>query len=278
MNKKEFDDFFKPYSKNVDSAKNHGFWKLSDDLITEIIKKHIPMSSSSEQVILDAGGGTGRWICNLSKIFESNFILYDLSEDMLKVANKNILESGIQDRVEVINGDLVDMKQISSESVDNIISIYSPISFISEKEKAVKELYRVLKKGGKLMIMGHGYYNALDSKINNSGASLNELSTMISEEKVKWGDHVPKLNIFSQETMSNLLKNNGFSIEDSYGVPVFVRPGPEDWDPTNTLKSKISENLENKDFYNKVLEIEMSFNSIPEVVNRGMNIFTVAKK
>lgn len=116
------------------------------------------------------------------------------------------------------------------------------------------------------------------SKINNSGASLNELSTMISEEKVKWGDHVPKLNIFSQETMSNLLKNNGFSIEDSYGVPVFVRPGPEDWDPTNTLKSKISENLENKDFYNKVLEIEMSFNSIPEVVNRGMNIFTVAKK
>lgn len=278
MNPEEFNNFFKPYSQNVDSAKNLGFWKLSDDLITEIIKKHISTDISSEQVILDAGGGTGRWICDLSKIYNSKFVLYDLSKDMLEVAKKNITKAGVENRVTIVQGNLTDMSQIEGESIDNIVSIYSPISFVYEKEKAISELHRVLKKGGKLIIMGHGYYNAIDSKINNYGSEPSELEELVSNEQVKWGIHVPKLNVFSQETMDVMLKDSGFNIERNYGVPVFVRPGVEDWDSTNSQKSNISKRLEDQEFYNKVFELEMKFNSLPESVNRGMNIFTVAVK
>lgn len=278
MNKNEFKSFFEPYAKNVDNANSLMFWKLSDEIILNTIKKYIPTELSPESKILDAGGGTGRWVCNLSKIFNSSFILYDLSEDMLEVAKSNINKEGIQNRVKIMQGDLINMDSIPNESIDYIISIYSPISFIYEKENAVKELYRILKKGGKILIMGHGFYNAIYSKINNYSAPATEINLILNESMVKWADFVPKLNIFSKESMEGMLKDQGFNIISTCGIPVFVQPGPEDFDSSNKKISSISKALQNKDFFDTVLNTEIKFNERPEVANRGMNIFTIAQK
>jgi ubiquinone/menaquinone biosynthesis C-methylase UbiE len=278
MDKKEFDGFFKPYSKNVDEANKHGFWKLSDALVMEIIKNNIPTDIDENAVILDAGGGTGRWVCDLSKIYKSKFIVYDLSRDMLEKAKENIKNAGISDRVKIVEGDLKNMEEAESESVDYIISIYSPISFIYEKGKALSEMFRVLKKGGKIIIMGHSFYNAVASKINNFCANAKELEALDNEQMVKWDKYVPKLNVCSKETLENDLKQVGFSLDKTYGVPVFAQPGSEDFDPENIKKSRISEALKNEDFFQKVFELEMKYNSRPTVANRGMNMFAVAHK
>ena len=278
MNKKEFDNFFKPYSKNVDNADKHGFWKLSDALIAQIIKDNIPVNINNETIILDAGGGTGRWVCKLSKIYKYKFIVYDLSKDMLQKANENIKNIGIEDRVKLIEGDLKNMEKVKSNSVDYIISIYSPISFIYEKEKALNEMLRVLKRGGKIIIMGHSFCNALFSKINNFCAETEELSALDEEKMVKWGESVPKLNVFSKEILEDDLEKTGFKVDKIYGVPVFVQPGPEDFDPENIKKSKISTTLEKEEFFNKVFKLEMKYNSQPTIVNRGINMLIVGKK
>ncbi|HOX30657.1 MAG TPA: methyltransferase domain-containing protein [Candidatus Paceibacterota bacterium] len=278
MNKKEFKDFFEPYSKNVDNANKQAFWKLSDALIFEIIKRNIPVGTSKGAVIFDAGGGTGRWICDLAKTYESDFILYDLSEDMLAVAKTNIEKAGIASRVKIIQGDLAAIGAVPDSSVDNIVSVYSPISFVGNIETAASELFRILKKDGTIMIMGHGYHNALASKINNYIASAGELRQIAFESMVKWGDAVPKLNLFSQESMEALLAGAGFTPTKTYGVPVFVQPGPEDFDATNSKKSRISAALENPDFFAQIFKMEMEFNSKKTIANRGMNIFAAAKK
>jgi len=278
MDKKEFDDFFRPYSKNVDEANKHGFWKLSDALVMEIIKNNIPTDISENSVILDAGGGTGRWVCDLSKIYKSKFIIYDLSRDMLKKAKENIKNAGIFERVNLVEGDLKNMEVVESESVDYIVSVYSPISFIYEKEKAFSEMFRVLKKSGKIIIMGHSFYNAIASKINNFCADAKELGALDKEQMVKWDKYVPKLNVCSKETLEDDLKQAGFSLNKTYGVPVFVQPGLEDFDPENIKKSRISAALEKEDFFKKVFELEMKYNSQTTVTNRGMNIFAVAHK
>ena len=278
MNKKEFDIFFKPYSKNVDNANRHGFWKLSDALITQIIKDNIPVKINKDSVILDAGGGTGRWVCDLSKIYKSKFIVYDLSRDMLEKAEDNIRKANIENRVKLIEGNLKNMEGLESESIDYIVSIYSPISFVYEKERVFSELFRVLKKHGKIIIMGHGFYNAVASKINNYCANTKELEVLDNEKMIKLGEHVPKLNIFSKETMEDNLKQAGFSLDKTYGVPIFVQPGSEDFDSDNAKKSRISVALEKKDFFKKIFELEMKYNSQPTVANRGMNIFSVAIK
>ena len=72
--------------------------------------------------------------------------------------------------------------------------------------------------------------------------------------------------------------NAGFKIEATYGIPVFIQPGPEDFDPENKQRSQISKALENKKYFQNALETEMAHNSKSTVANRGVNIFTVAKK
>lgn len=278
MNKEEFDIFFKHYSKNVDDANRHGFWKLSDALIIQIIKDNIPVEINKDAVVLDAGGGTGRWVCDLSKIYKSKFIVYDLSREMLEKAKDNIRNANIENRVKLIEGDLKNMGSLETESIDYIVSIYSPISFIYDKEKAFSELFRVLKKDGKIIIMGHGFYNAIASKINNYCANIKELEVLDNNQMIKWGEHVPKLNVFSKETIEDNLKQAGFSLDKTYGVPIFAQPGSEDFDPENKKKSGISSALEKEDFFNKVFELEMKYNSQPTIANRGMNMFAVAIK
>lgn len=278
MDKQEFDNFFKHYSKNVDNANKHGFWKLSDTLITQIIKDNISIEIDENAVILDAGGGTGRWVCDLSKIYKAKFVVYDMSRDMLNKAKENVKNANIENRVKLIEGDLKNMDILESESIDYIVSIYSPISFVYEKERAFSELFRVLKKGGKIIIMGHGFHNALASKINNYCSDQKEIEMLDDEKMVKWGEHVPKLNVFSKEIMENDLKQAGFSLGKTYGVPVFVQPGSEDFDPDNVKKSNISSALEKEDFFNKIFELEMKYNSQLTIANRGMNIFASAIK
>ena len=278
MRKKEFDAFFRDYAKNVDNANRHGFWQLSDALILQIIKDNIPAGIGKDAVILDAGGGTGRWVCDLSRIYRSHFVVYDRSRDMLSKAEANIETAGITERVRLVEGDLKDMQTIESRSVDYIVSIYSPISFIYEKDKALGEMFRVLKKGGKIIIMGQGYHNAIASKINNYCADARELGLLNKKHMVKWGEGVPALNVFSREIIEGDLKRAGFTPIKTYGVPVFAQPGPEDFDPTNRKKSRISAALEDGKFFRQVFKLEMEHNSRPEVVDRGMNMFAVALK
>ncbi len=278
MDPKEFKDFFSNYSKNVDNADQQAFWRLSDALVTAIIKKHLPPSLTSDQVVLDAGGGTGRWEIALAKGYGNNFIVYDLSEDMLAKARENIDLAGLSARVKLVQGSLEDMSQIADASVDAVISIYNPISFVGDVDKAFKEMFRIIKKGGVIIIMGQGYYNAIASKVNNYTISQEELSAMEKTSTVRWNTYVPTLKVFSKESLEKYLTTAGFMVAKTYGVPVFAQPGPEDFDPNNSLRSRISTSLDDEKYFAALFDIEMKYNSLPEVVNRGMNIFSVGTK
>ena len=158
------------------------------------------------------------------------------------------------------------------------MSIYSPLSFIYEQDKAAKELFRILKPGARILIMSHSYHNALASKINNYRADAEELQKLANEQRVKWAPYVPELVTHSKESIEKLFSDAGFQIQKTYGVPVFVQPGPEDFDPENEKRSAVSEYLENPNVFKSVFEIEMRFNANETVANRGMNMFMLAEK
>jgi hypothetical protein len=126
--------------------------------------------------------------------------------------------------------------------------------------------------------MSHGYHNALASKINNYRADVEELRKLANEQRVKWAPHVPELATHSKESIEKLFSDVGFQIQKTYGVPVFVQPGPEDFDPENDKKSAVSKYLENSDIFESIFEVEMRFNALETVSNRGMNIFMLAEK
>ncbi|KKS65644.1 MAG: hypothetical protein UV34_C0012G0022 [Parcubacteria group bacterium GW2011_GWB1_42_6] len=263
----------------MDSADNQFFWKLSDEIVLRIIKNYIPKNGCRGKVVLDAGGGTGRWIVKLNKIYKDcDFILFDNSDDMLAKAEQNFKKEGLLNNVKIIKGDLEKMDSVPNESADYAISIYNPISFLLSPQKMAGNLYRIIKKGGLAVVMGQNFFNALTSKIN-SLASVSEIKNTKRRHIVKWGAKVPELKVFSKETLEEIFKNSGFRDITSFGVPVFVQPGAEDFDSKNKKRSTISKALENDPvFFKEVVEIEMAFNGLSSLVNKGMNILIVARK
>ena len=279
MQQEIFDKFFEPYSKNVDQVdQSSAFWRLSDALILEIIKKEISPFINEKTVILDAGGGTARWAIKINDALKVSIIVFDRSKDMLAKAYENVTVSNKSDSISLIEGDITNMSSVPDASIDHIVSIYSPLSFIYDQEKAMRELYRVLKKGGKLLIMAHGHHNALYSKINNFRANVTQLENLENARIVKWSDHVPDLVTHSKESIEFLLHKTGFNPIKTYGVPVYIQPGSEDFDPSNEKVSSVSKYLEDPLVFKYIFDLEMRHNGDPTICNRGMNIFALATK
>lgn len=280
MKKEIFDSFFNPYSKTVDDVADvSAFWRLSDEIITRIIQQDIAPLCTDESLVMDAGGGTGRWAVKLNKFLKGKMVVFDRSVDMLAKAKENIKKNGdVSNQISIVEGDLTNIENFKDESVDHIVSIYSPLSFIYEQTKAAQEMLRILKPGGRILIMSHGHFNAMASKINNYRANPEELKNLSDTRMVKWAQHVPELVTHSKESIEKLFSDVGFQIIKTYGVPVFVQPGNEDFDPSNKKKSAVSEYLENSDNFTAILNLEMKHNSLDTAANRGMNIFMLAEK
>jgi ubiquinone/menaquinone biosynthesis C-methylase UbiE len=275
----EFATFFRGYSQYVDQADQLAFWQLSDRIIEETLRRNLPNDLPAGACVLDAGGGTGRWIVKLAKHLPCRFLLYDRSDDMLKKAALNVEAAHLRSRVELRQGNLTDMSDIENQSIDHAISIYNVLSFIDDPSSALRELFRVLKPAGTIQIMAQGLYNGLCSKIVNYQASSDELLSIDTNHTIKWAEHVPTLRLFSKETLEGLLSSAGFSIVATHGVPVFVQPGLEDFDPPNAQRSRISEALaRDARFFNQVLRLELEYSALPTVANRGMNLLSVARK
>ena len=282
MNRKKtnkFKKFFENYSKNVDNASALYFWKLLDEIILSIVAQQIKPPLSEDKVILDAGGGTGRWIQVLHKIYKSRFILFDNSPEMLNIARVKPDLQNISNRLEIIEGDIQKMLNVPSGSIDYLISIYNPISFVEKPQLFFNEIQRVLKNKGIALVMGQGYYNAIASKINNYLVGAPELANLEKSNKVKWNSSLCPLYVFSKEFLEELARKAKLETVKSYGIPVFIQPGPGDFDSENKFKSKISLRLEkDKRFYEAIYNLEMKYNSYDTMVNRGMNLMIAVQK
>ncbi|ADL07380.1 arsenite methyltransferase [Thermosediminibacter oceani] len=103
------------------------------------------------ETVLDLGSGGGIDVLIASKYVGDTGKVYglDMTDEMLALANKNKEKMGVTN-VEFIKGYIEDIP-LGDETVDVIIS-NCVINLCEDKEKALKEAYRVLKKGGRLAI------------------------------------------------------------------------------------------------------------------------------
>jgi ubiquinone/menaquinone biosynthesis C-methylase UbiE len=108
--------------------------------------------------VLDTGCGTGILIPILEKYKQiSRIIELDIAENMVRNAKnkKNFLKY-----IDFINGDAVHIP-LTDNSIDTIIA-YAIYPHIHDPQKALEEFYRILKPGGRLVIlhlMGHKELN-----------------------------------------------------------------------------------------------------------------------
>ncbi|MDD3270345.1 MAG: class I SAM-dependent methyltransferase [Syntrophomonadaceae bacterium] len=123
----------------------------------------------SRGTCLDIGCGGGYMGLALAQITELETILFDESQDMLKLAQGYILQSGLEARVKTLPGDVHDIP-LADESVNLAVSRGS-MFFWKDRVKAFREIYRVLALGGVAMI-GGGFGNTdllreIEEKMHN---------------------------------------------------------------------------------------------------------------
>ena len=108
----------------------------------------------STALILDAGGGPGRYTIELAKR-GYDVVLLDLSPGSLEVARREIRNAGVGDGVvQMIESTLTDLSGFEDESFDAVLCL-GPLCHILEagdQQKAARELVRIAKKGAPLII------------------------------------------------------------------------------------------------------------------------------
>jgi len=143
-------------------------WKIFDeiaktyDLLNRILSmgidvywrykllKHLPKRKN--MIALDLATGTGDVPLVLVKAPEINQIIgMDLSKGMVKIGQEKIKKRGLDHIVDLRIGDGTDIS-LPDESVD-MVTISFGIRNFSDPKKSLKEIKRVLRPGGRLMIM-----------------------------------------------------------------------------------------------------------------------------
>ena len=104
-------------------------------------------------VVLDLAGGTG----DLTKAFAKRVgktgrvILADINESMVRVGRDRLINAGIAGNVEytITNAEALAFP----DNTFDVCTIAFGLRNVTNKDKALEELYRVLKPGGQLMIL-----------------------------------------------------------------------------------------------------------------------------
>ena len=127
------------------------YHRLEFDTTICFLKKYLPRKG----LILDAGGGPGRYTIELAKR-GYDMLLLDLAPANLKFAKKQIRKAKVQDRVKgVMEGSIVDLSKFADNTFDAVVCLGGPLSHVEGKinrDKALKELIRVAKKGAPIFV------------------------------------------------------------------------------------------------------------------------------
>ena len=103
--------------------------------------------------IMDVATGTGDLAIAMAKRVDRTQILgVDLSEEMLAVARRKVEKQGLEERIMLAKGDAENLDMVTSESIDAATVAFGVRNF-ENIERGLKEIYRTLKPGGKLVVL-----------------------------------------------------------------------------------------------------------------------------
>ena len=132
------------------------------ELITTLhfLEKYLP----EHGLILDAGGGPGRYTLELTKK-GYDVILRDPTQANLDFAGRQVRRHGLKSHVKGITlGSIVDLSQFSDDSFDAVLCSGGPLSHILDphhRRLAISELVRVAKPGAPIFTSVMGRFGVL---------------------------------------------------------------------------------------------------------------------
>ena len=105
------------------------------------------------ETLLDVGAGDGLIAFGaLERMGESGrVILADISEPLLEEARSIAERMGVLNRCQLVNASAEDLSAFPDESID-VVTTRSVLIYVKDKLRALREFYRVLKRGGRISL------------------------------------------------------------------------------------------------------------------------------
>ncbi len=105
------------------------------------------------QRILDLGGGTGDLTAKFSRIVgdKGHVVLADINNSMLNVGRDKLRDNGIVGNVHYVQANAEELP--FPDNYFDCITISFCLRNVTDKDKAIRSMFRVLKPGGRLLIL-----------------------------------------------------------------------------------------------------------------------------
>lgn len=273
MKLEETINYFKDKADEYDLVEDQIYWVLSDKLLWEQLNNQLKKLPSNFH-FLDAGGGTGRWSLKILQNYpKATGMIFDLSEDMLRVAKQKFEKEGVANRIEVKNGNL-DTELPFADKFDLIINFHNVLGFVKKPEKTLQNLSKKLSRNGLLVSFIPNLYHLIYFNVNLG--RLDEAEYALKNQKGRFTREMPYIHIFTPEGIAKLYKRIGLKVESNVGFPVTIYPNFQETQLKGSTKS-LSDLLSSRDTLDRIYKIEKSLLA-DEAAPRGNNLFIVGKK
>lgn len=183
----------------------HRFWKR----IT------IEMSGiRQDDKVLDIASGTGDLAYSFSKLVgrKGEIVLLDINLSMLKIARDRLLDKGVSGKISIIQADAESLP--FPDNYYDCITIAFGLRNITRKEKALRSILRVLKPGGRLLILE---FSKPESKLISTFYDMYSFSFMPLIGKIVLNDKESYKYLAEsirmhpdQETLKTMMLNIGY--------------------------------------------------------------------
>jgi demethylmenaquinone methyltransferase/2-methoxy-6-polyprenyl-1,4-benzoquinol methylase len=165
--------------------------------------------------ILDVATGTADFAITSFKILQPEKIIgIDISDGMLEIGKKKIEKAGLQNSIELLNGDS-EAILFDDNSFDAVTVAFGVRNF-ENLEKGLSEIKRVLKPGGKLIVLEctkpslpvlkqlyNFYMKFITPKIGKIIAKNNEAYQYLNDSVLKFPEKESFIQILNQSDYRN---------------------------------------------------------------------------
>ena len=205
-----------------------GNYDLMNDLMSGGIHrlwKRVTIEMSgvrSGHSVLDIAGGTGDLAAKFSRIVgpEGTVVLADINDSMLKVGRDRLVDRGITDNVRFSQADAQYLP--FPDNTFDVITIAFGLRNVTDKDMALRSMLRVLKPGGKLLVLEFSKPpNTVLSKIYD-GYSFNilpKLGKLFANDADSYQYLAESIRMHpDQETLLSMMDNAGFEKTDYHNM------------------------------------------------------------
>ena len=188
------------------SAGIHRIWKRFTIELSGVRKGHS---------VLDIAGGTGDLAARFADIVgpEGAVVLADINESMLKVGRDKLLDSGHLGNLEFVQAD-AQYLPFPDDSFD-CITIAFGLRNVTDKDKALRSMLRVLKPGGRLLVLEFSKpQSALLSKAYDaySFKVLPVMGRLVANDSDSYQYLAESIRVHpDQETLKEMMEDAGFT-------------------------------------------------------------------